>query len=209
MRIAIIGAGNVGRALAGRFVRAGEEVAFGVRDPAAGKLAALPYPRHTVRDAAAAAELVVLATPWPATEGACRAMAPLDGKIVIDCTNPLAMSPAGLGLAVGHTTSGGEMVAGWCPGASVFKAFNTVGFGVMEAPERMAVRPVMFVAGDDAAKKADVLKLVEATGFEAADAGPLRNARLLEAFAMLWIDQAMIRGRGRDFAFALTKPGQS
>jgi len=98
------------------------------------------------------------------------------------------------------------MVAGWCRDAAVFKAFNTTGFGVMAHPERIAHMPVMFVAGDDAAKKPVVLKLVGDTGFEAIDAGPLRNARLFEPFAMLWIDQAMVRGAGRDSAFALTRP---
>ena len=61
----------------------------------------------------------------------------------------------------------------------------------------------MLVAGDDAGSKLRVMELVGKLGFEAADAGRLKNARLLEPFAMLWIDQAMKRGRGRDFAFAL------
>lgn len=206
MKIAIVGAGNVGRALAGRLVRAGHEVSFGVRNPDDPRHATLSGPRLLPRAAAAAAEAVVLATPWPATEAACKDMAPLAGKTVLDCTNPLAMGPAGLGLAVGFTTSGGEMVAGWCVGASVFKVFNTTGFGVMADTARFDLRPVMFVAGDDDGRKPAILKLVDETGFEAVDAGPLRNARLLEPFAMLWIDQAMIRGRGRDFAFALARP---
>lgn len=209
MKIAIIGAGNVGQALAKRFVRAGHDTTFGVRNPDDAKHTSLGQPRLQARAAAAAADVVVLATPWPATEAACRDIAPLTGKIVLDCTNPLQMGPEGLGLGVGFSTSGGEMVAGWCPGASVFKAFNTTGFGVMAAPERYATKPVMFVAGDDTARKDTVLKLVDDTGFEAADAGPLRQARLLEAFAMLWIDQAMIRGRGRDFAFALVRPARA
>jgi predicted dinucleotide-binding enzyme len=61
----------------------------------------------------------------------------------------------------------------------------------------------MFVAGDDEAKKPVILSLIAKLGFEAVDAGPLRNARLLEALGMLWIDQALNRGRGRSFAFAL------
>jgi predicted dinucleotide-binding enzyme len=65
------------------------------------------------------------------------------------------------------------------------------------------VKPVMLVAGDDAARKPGVMELVGKLGFEPVDAGPLKNARLLEPFAMVWIDQAMKRGRGRDFAFAL------
>jgi predicted dinucleotide-binding enzyme len=206
MKIAIIGAGNVGQALGRRFARTGHEVVYGVRDPSAAKHARLAHPRLALGDAAKASEAVVLATPWPATESACRALGPLAGKIVLDCTNPLARGSSGIDLAVGHTTSGGEMVAGWCPGAAVFKAFNTVGFEHMAAPERLNARPVMFVAGDDAAKKPQVLTLVENTGFEAVDAGPLRNARLLEPFALLWIDQALIRGRGRDWAFAIARP---
>ena len=61
----------------------------------------------------------------------------------------------------------------------------------------------MLVAGDDAGRKREVMNLVGKLGFERVDAGPLKNARLLEPFAMVWIDQAMKRGRGRDFAFAL------
>ena len=67
------------------------------------------------------------------------------------------------------------------------------------------VKPVMLVAGDDADRKPAVMELVGKLGFEPVDAGPLKNARLLEPFAMVWIDQAMKRGRGRDFAFALVK----
>jgi hypothetical protein len=63
----------------------------------------------------------------------------------------------------------------------------------------------MFVAGDDDARKPAVLALVSKIGFEAIDAGPLRIARLLEPFAMLWIDQALLRGRGQDFAFTITR----
>jgi predicted dinucleotide-binding enzyme len=61
--------------------------------------------------------------------------------------------------------------------------------------------PVMFVAGDDATRKPVVLGLVGELGFEAVDAGPLRIARLLEPYGMLWIDQALNRGAGRGFAF--------
>ena len=61
----------------------------------------------------------------------------------------------------------------------------------------------MLVAGDDASRKPGVMELVGKLGFEPVDAGPLKNARLLEPFAMVWIDQAMKLGRGRDFAFAM------
>jgi hypothetical protein len=68
---------------------------------------------------------------------------------------------------------------------------------------RYPVKPVMLVAGDDAGRKPEVMNLVGKLGVEPVHAGPLKNARLLEPFAMVWIDQAMKRGRGRDFAFAL------
>jgi 8-hydroxy-5-deazaflavin:NADPH oxidoreductase len=205
MNIAVIGAGNVGKALAGRFARANHDVVFGVRDPTAARNAVLPYPSLGTTDAAATADAVVLATSWGGTEAACRSMA-LAGKIVLDCTNPLAMGPSGRELAVAHTNSAGELVAGWCPGAHVYKAFNTIAAEVMVAPERMTVKPVVFVAGDDAAQKPAALELVEDTGFEARDAGPMRNARMLEYLALLYLDLAMVRGMSRTFAFALSWP---
>jgi hypothetical protein len=205
MKIAIIGAGNVGKALASRFAKAGHEIAFGVRDPAAAKNAGLSYPALATAQAAARADAIVLSTSWAGTEAACRAMT-LTGKIVLDCTNPLAMGPSGRELAVAHTNSAGELVAAWCPGAHVYKAFNAVPAEVMVAPERMTVKPVVLVAGDDDAHKPTALKLVEDTGFEARDAGPMRNARMLEYLALLYLDLAMVRGMSRTFAFALSWP---
>ncbi len=205
MKIAIIGAGNVGKALAGRFAKAGHEVFFGVRDSAAARHAALPHAVLGTTQAASSADAIVLATSWAGTEAACRDMATA-GKIVLDCTNPLAMGPSGRELAVAHTGSAGEKVAGWCPGAYVYKAFNAVAAEVMAAPERMTVKPVVFVAGDDSAHKPAALGLVEDTGFEARDAGPMRNARMLEYLALLYLDLAMVRGMSRTFAFALSWP---
>jgi predicted dinucleotide-binding enzyme len=75
----------------------------------------------------------------------------------------------------------------------------------MADPVFRGVRSVMFVAGDDAGAKPKVIALLAALGFEVIDAGPLRNARLLEAHAMLWIELALNRGLGRDFAFAIVR----
>jgi predicted dinucleotide-binding enzyme len=75
----------------------------------------------------------------------------------------------------------------------------------MADPVVGGVKSVMFVAGDDAASKPKVIALLAALGFEVIDAGPLRNARLLEAHAMLWIELALKRGLGRDFAFAILR----
>ena len=207
MRLAIIGAGSVGATLGQAWLKAGEDVIWGLRNPADPKYAALPKDRiKPPADAARAADAVVIATPWAATEAAVKSLGNLAGKIVIDCTNPLGMGPSGLQLVLGHDTSAGEMVASWAPGASVFKTLNTTGANNMANAARYKVKPMMLVAGDDAAKKPAVTALVAKLGFEPVDAGPLVNARLLEPFGMVWIDQAMKRGRGRDFAFALVTP---
>jgi predicted dinucleotide-binding enzyme len=208
MKLAIIGAGDVGGTLGRAWAKKGHDVFFGVRNSQDDKTRQLlrsagPSARaDTVAEAAAFGEVVVLATPWQATEAAIRAAGDLSGKVVIDCTNPL--KPDFSGLEVGFTTSGGEMVAGWAAGAKVFKAFNTTGFNVMADPVIGGTRTVMFVCGDDGAAKPAVLRLVEDIGFEAVDAGPLTQARLLEPWGMLWIYLAF-HGVGRDFGFALVR----
>jgi predicted dinucleotide-binding enzyme len=132
-------------------------------------------------------------------------MGDLKNKILLDAINPLAMGPDGLNLEIGHNISAGEKIQAWATGASVFKTLNTTGFGNMADPVFHGVKSVMFVAGDDAANKPKVIELVAALGFEVVDAGPLRNARLLEAHAMLWIELALKRGLGRNWAFALLR----
>ena len=205
MKIAIIGAGNVGSALGRAWLGGGEDVVFGIPNPADPKYRSLPEERlRTAPEAARNAELIVLATPWPATEAAVKSLGDLSGKIVIDCTNPLRMGPDGLELVLGHTTSAGEQVASWARPAAVFKTLNQIGAENMDKAALFPVRPVMFVAGDDPSKKPIVMSLVAKLGFEPVDAGPLRIARLLEPYGMLWIDQALNRGRGQSFGFAIT-----
>lgn len=212
MKIAIIGAGNVGGTLGTAWAqKAGHEILFGVRNPAAEKAQAIVAKLSgkaraaTPAEAAASADFIVLTTPWPQAEAAVRSLGNVSGKIVLDATNPLAMGPDGLGLEIGHSISAGEKVQGWAAGASIFKTLNTTGFGNMAEPVYHGVKSVMFVAGDDAANKPKVIDLVASLGFDVIDAGPLRNARLLEAHAMLWIELALKRGLGRDWAFARLK----
>ena len=209
MKLAIIGAGNVGGTLGTAWAqKTGHDIFFGVRDPRTEKTQTLikkldgKARAGTVAQAAAFGDFIVLTTPWPAAEAAIRSMGDLRGKIVLDATNPLAMGPDGLGLEIGHSISAGEKVQGWAVGASVFKTLNTTGFGNMAEPIYHGTKSVMFVAGDDAAAKPKVIALVADLGFDVIDAGPLRNARLLEAHAMLWIELALKRGLGRDWAFA-------
>ncbi len=212
MKLAIIGAGNVGGTLGTAWAqKAGHEIFFGVRDPKSDKTQALlrmlggKARAGTAAEAKAFGEIIVLTTPWPAAEAAIRSMGDLSGRIILDATNPLAMGPDGLGLEIGHSISAGEKLQGWAKGAAVFKTLNTTGFANMANPVFHGVKSVMFVAGDDAANKPKVIDLVASLGFDVIDAGPLRNARLLEAHAMLWIELALKRGLGRDWAFAVVR----
>ena len=192
MKIAIIGRGNVGGTLAERFKEAGHQVQFGVRNPEAGEAG--------VADAAKQAELVLFATPWNATKDAIQSCGNLEGKIVVDATNPI-----GPGFKMETEPSGAERVAQWAKGAKVVKCFNQIGFDVMADPEFGDRRSVLFVAGDDAAAKKTVIGLANAIGFDCHDAGALANAGLLENLAMLWIKLAMQQGFGREWAFGLLR----
>jgi 8-hydroxy-5-deazaflavin:NADPH oxidoreductase len=208
MKIAVIGTGSVGGTLGRRWAELGHSVCFGVRDVADADARALvakikgDVRLASVSDAAKDAEVVVLATPYAANAAAIASAGDLSGKILLDVTNPIG---ANFTLAVGYTTSGAEEVAKLAPRARVIKAMNQVGFEVMANPIFAAGKPVMFVAGDDAAGKKVVLDLVSALGFEAIDAGELAIARLLEPYAMLWIHLMARRNMGRSFAFALLR----
>ena len=206
MTIAIIGTGNVGGALARGWSRAGHRLVLGVRNPSEAKVAALAkQTKAEVKapaDAAAAAEVVVLALPWQAAESAVKALGALQDKVVIDCMNPLTMRDGKLGLERGFDTSGAETLAGWIPTARVVKTLNQVGAEMMADNAGLAWRPAMFMAGNDGTAKKTVAALLTDLGFEPLDAGDLTKARLLEPYALVWINQALVQGKGRDWAFA-------
>lgn len=204
MRIAVIGTGRVGRVLGRRWAGQGHEVTFGSRDPAREQMQALAAAAgariESQRQAAQGAEVVVLAIPWGAALETVENLGALDGKIVVDCTNPLGPSFTLLG-SVGDSAA--ERIAARTGGAPVVKCFSTTGTENMDDPVIDGQRLAMFLCGDDEAAKQIVAALAEALGFEAVDAGPLRHAHHLEALAVLWIHMAYAGGRGRDYGLAL------
>jgi predicted dinucleotide-binding enzyme len=205
MRIAVIGAGHAGAGIGMAWLEQGHDVVWGVRDPS--KYGDLPVERLlSPQEAAATAEALLLAVPWHAAEAALAELGPLDGKLLLDATNPLGMGADGLHLTEGFSTSGGEKVAGWAPGAKVVKTLNQTGAANLGHARRYAEAPLMFLAGDDGQAKQMASALVADLGFNPVDAGPLDRARLLEPLAMLWIEQAMKHGRGPDFALTLVEP---
>ncbi|HNV75711.1 MAG TPA: NADPH-dependent F420 reductase [Gemmatimonadaceae bacterium] len=224
MRIAVIGSGNVGGTLGRRWATLGHDVVFGVRDPKRGAAAvkggagegALPdrarvaTPAQAVRgDDGWRADVVLVATPWPAVASALSELGPgaLDGVVLLDATNPLG---PGLRLESGPDgASGAEQVQALAPTARVVKAFNTTGFDNMRDPVYEGRASVMFYAGDDAAARQVAHQLATDLGFDAVDAGPLARARALEHLAVLWISLAMGVGgtpsHGRSIAFRLMR----
>lgn len=206
MRIAIVGTGSVGSAIARGLRGKGHEVTLGARDPDADRvrdLAAAADARIAdPAEAAARAEIVILALPWGALETALAGLGDLQGRIVIDCTNPLGRVGGGMGLVLGHTSSGGETVQRLLPGARVVKTLNQVGAEIMARNDHLPHRPAMLMAGDDGDAKAAVAGLLRDLGFDPLDAGDITMSRLLEPFALVWINQAIARGKGRDWAFA-------
>lgn len=208
MKIGILGAGNVGGALAQGWLRAGHEVYFGVRNPQADDVQAIVKGSQGraqaggVNDAVQFGEVVVLALPWPSVKSIVNGL-DLKGKVVLDCTNPIL--PQLAGIEVGTTTSGGEQIAELIPGAHVVKIFNTTGSGNMENPIYDGKAIPMFYCGNDAGAKVTAAGLAADLGFWPVDAGPLTNSRLLEPMAMLWVWLAYQGGMGREFAFQIVK----
>jgi len=209
MKIAIIGIGNVGGTLGPAWAKAGHDVIFGVRDPNSEKVKSVlensgPKARAAdVAEAASAAEIVVFATPWSATQDAVQASGNLDGKLVVDCTNPIA--PDLKGLVIGTTTSAAEQVAQWAQGARVVKAFNTTSSGNMANPLYASQPVTMFICGDDPEARETVAQLAKDVGLEPCVTGPLYHARYFEPMAMLWVDMAYLQGKGPDFAYKILK----
>jgi predicted dinucleotide-binding enzyme len=204
MNIVIAGSGNVGRALAEGWRKAGHGVTFAMRKPDGSKVAELKQKGFGVvalNGAATGADVIVLAVPWSAVETTITALGALAGKVLIDTTDPLKSMTE---LALGFGDSGGETVAR-LSSARVVKAFSTTGAGNMADSKYPGGKLMMAVAGDDAPAKQIVMSLVAELGFEPVDTGPLAMSRYLEPLAMLWINLAYTQQLGTDIGFALLR----
>ena len=187
MRIAIIGTGNVGKALGTSLVRAGHDVTFAAQDAEKTRKVAAEIggsASTSAADAASGADAIVLAIPYRAAQAVAQSLgASAAGKVVIDATNPL--KPDFSGLATEGGPSAGEQIAAALPDAHVAKAFNTLFASLQADPEAQGTTlDALFATDDDDARR--VLRdLLTSMGFRAVDAGPLKNARELEALAWL------------------------
>jgi len=190
-KIGIIGDGNVGSALARGLQRGGHEVRAVGNDKAA------------IRDTAGWAEIVLLAVPFGAIDDVVKtAGEALAGKPLVDVTNAI---DASMNLALGFTTSGAEELQKKLPRARVVKAFNTHFARNMETGRLGDQRLTALVAGDDADARTSVLELARDIGFDPVDAGPLKNARLLEPLAYLNIQLGYTQKLGTQIGFKLMR----
>jgi 8-hydroxy-5-deazaflavin:NADPH oxidoreductase len=185
MQIAIIGAGNVGRALATASVRAAHAVTITSAAPSEAERVAAEVGASAAAsngDAVAGAEIVILAVPFDAVQAITGELgSALDGKVVIDVTNRFA--PEQL-----DGPSNAELAQEMLPNAKVVKAINTILAAHQSDPRIDAIQLDGFVAGDDERAKRTVLALVDSLGFRPIDAGPLAMARALEGMALLNIN---------------------
>ncbi len=203
MNITLIGAGNMGAAFVKQLTQAGHQVRVTARhlEKAQALAAAHAGAAAVAADQALGdSRVVIVATPYADAVPALKSLGPLDGRIVIDITNPLTADF--MGLTVGHDTSAAEEIAKALPGVPVVKAFNTLLAQVLaEGPAFAHGRTApVFYAGDDEAARQTARALAESMGFEPVDAGGLKNARYLEPLAGLNIYFAYGAGHGTQIA---------
>jgi 8-hydroxy-5-deazaflavin:NADPH oxidoreductase len=203
MEIAIIGAGNVGKALAGSFTRAGHNVTIAAAHPSHAADAARELGARaasTNAEAIEGSDLVVLAVPESALEAIAADISDAaSGKVVVDVSNRPTPS------ATGAATSAAEELQTRLPNSKVVKAFNTLFASRQTDPKIGGLKADAFVAADDKAAKQTVLDAVESVGFRPVDAGSLAAARTLEGMAWLNISRNLAGGTWQD-AWILVGP---
>ena len=191
--VAVIGTGNVGKALGTEFAGLGHTVVYGSRKPESEKTQELVDRTRNAKaalpaDAAAQADVVILATPGMVTEAIVKTLGDLSGKIIIDVTNPLIFEGNPPTVTYGTDRSLGEIVQEAHPGAFVVKAFNTINWRLMIDPPTPA--PVIPLAGDDANAKKQVAEWVHAMGIDTVDVGGIYHARATEYMIVMMLNNS-------------------
>ena len=209
MNIGIIGSGNMGSGLGSLWAKKGHNIIFSYSRNI-DKLNALAESNPGARtgtpaEAVKNSEVILLAVRWESVHDAIKAAGTMDGKVLIDCTNPVSADMST--LSIGQTTSGAEEIAKMVTGAKVVKAFNTLCSDVYHSDSRLfgSRRPTMFFCGDDPQAKAIVFNLINELGLDPFDSGPLKNARYLEPLGMLMFQIGYVQGSGTNIAISLMR----
>lgn len=203
MKIAIIGHGNVGGALAGQWLKAGHEIMVGARNPKSEKLERL-LARHPeiavmgVAKAVQSAEVLLIATPPEVANTLVEQWGDVSGKTIIDATNAIRKKPDPYPTAYHAFAAQTE--------AAVVKCFNTTGYENMLNPNYGDQALDLFMAGDSDTAKEVAKQLALDAGFaDCYDFGKADRVELLEQFALAWINLAIFQGHGRSIGVKLLK----
>lgn len=191
--IALIGTGNVAGALGPEFAMQGHDIVYGSRNPDRAEVRELVARTGGnafatgQAEAAAQADIVVIAVPGNVAEQVVASLGDLSGKIIIDPTNRVGPGDDGFMM---HTvaTSNAELIQALAPDAYVVKAFNTLNYRTMIDPEMSGGPVTIPIVGNNAEAKATVAALVEGMGLESIDLGPVRFAHVLEGMLVIWIN---------------------
>ena len=204
MKIAIIGTGNVGGALATKWSQAGHTIYLGVRDTNNFKgqnlLENQNTTLHSIFEAVEHSDVILLATPAPKTVEVTQSLGNTEGKIIIDAMN-IVMKKG----PVGFDNTADAILAN-TESQDVVKCFNTIGYNIMENTFFDGTAVDVFVAGDSQKGKTTAIQLAKDAGFgECYDIGGNDKFELMEQFAWFWINLAIFQGQGREIAFKLLK----
>jgi len=212
MNVGVLGSGDVAQVLGNGFLKHGHNVMMGTRSP--DKLADWKGNNPAGRtgsfsDAARFADLVVLAVKGTVAANALRDAGEenLDGKTIVDATNPIADTPPENGVLrffTDHSESLMERLQQEFREAHFVKAFSCVGNALMVNPQFKGVKPTMFICGNDEAAKKTVAGILDQFGWETADMGAAAAARAIEPLCMLWCIPGFLRNEW-GHAFKLLK----
>lgn len=197
MRIAVLGAGNIGRTLAGKWIQAGHEIRFGVRDAHSPKtvsaLQLAPGANATeVATAIRASDVILFSVPWKTVPEIARANAMnLNGKVLIDATNNFS----------GPVINNLQALVGAAPEAKIYRAFNSLGWEVFANPVIAGQTADMFYSGPDGETRMDTHRLIGETGVTPVWVGDNDRIHLVDNMGALWANMVFQRGWSRRSAF--------
>jgi 8-hydroxy-5-deazaflavin:NADPH oxidoreductase len=200
MKIAILGAGNIGGTLGRKWSAIGHEVVFGVRDVNSSKSRAAMQSawgnaQFTImEEAVACGEVVLFAIPWKAVPEAAKALCPdLAGKIIIDATNNFG----------GPVINNIAVLKNQVPDAHIFRAFNALGWEVFDNPSLHHGTADLFYTGPDGSSRAIMESLISMVGLRPIWVGDNDRAVVVDHLGLLWVTLANQRGMGRRIALKL------
>jgi len=204
--VAIIGTGDMGNSLGPKIGRLGYPIVYGSREPSRETVRVLVQQTGenasaaSQRDAAARAQIVILAVQWPPMETVAQNLGDLSGKIVVDVSYPVRRGGDGY-MEQSVEPSAGELIQSWNPRAKVVKVGIPSSY-VVDDPMTLGTMPTVPIAANDREAKESVAKLIAGIGLDPWDAGPLRFSRSIEAFGLLfWVPLQQGRKEGIEMKF--------